>query len=164
MIKRLALGLGVGGTVGLAVAGGLHFALGLKIAAGLLMYLLAMGVGATAGVLAGKPPWRQEAWLESILKAVAGLAFGALITWLATSYVPWSLPFAALGLPTDARLAQILLVMLPLVGGLFGALVGLDNTAEGEKKQPKRARVAALPEVDAIPEPVMGKKGRKGSL
>jgi hypothetical protein len=161
VLKRLALGLFLGLLIGAALASGLHFGLGVRSASGLLGYLLAMGAGATAGVLAGKPPWQQEAWIEAILKAVAGLGFGALVFWLTSSYVPWTLPSATLGLPESTRLAHSVLVSMPLTAGLFGMLVSLDNTSDAPSSKAKRARVQELPEVDAIPEPALRKSGKK---
>jgi len=155
VLKRLALGLLLGLLIGAALASGLHFGLGLRTASGLLGYLLAMGAGATSGVLVGKPPWQQEAWIEAILKAVAGLGFGALIFWLSSSYVPWTLPVATLGLPEGTRLAHALFISMPLTAGLFGTLVSLDNTSDASAPSAKRARVRELPEVDAIPEPAL---------
>jgi len=160
VIQRVGIGFVIGLVIGVGLAAGLHFGLGLGVASGLLMYLLAMGAGATAGVLAGKPPWKQAAWIESILKAIAGLGFGALVVWLSSSYVPWTVPGTPLGLPADTRLAHVLLIVLPLVAGCFGGLVGLDNTTEGESPKAKRVRVGALPEADAIEEPATGKRGK----
>jgi len=162
VLKRLALGLLLGLLIGLGLASGLHFGLGLRSASGLLGYLLAMGAGATAGVLAGKPPWQQEAWIEAILKAVAGLGFGALVFWLTSSYIPWTLPSSVLDLPSGTPLAHTLLISMPLTAGLFGTLVSLDNTSDASaSSSAKRARVRELPEVEAIAEPVSGTSKKK---
>lgn len=165
VIKRAGLGLLIGLCIGAGIAAGLHFGLGVPVASGLLMYLLAMGTGATAGVLAGKPPWRQAAWIEAILKAVAGMGFGALLVWLTSSYVPLTVPGTPLGLPADTRFADALLVILPMVAGLFGVLVGLDNTPDSASAKPRRVRVDAMGELDTleIPEPGKKSKARRSS-
>jgi hypothetical protein len=130
--------------IGGALGAGLHFGLGWATVGGsaLLGYLLAMGTGATAGVLAGKPPWRQAAWIEGVLKAVAGLGFGALAYWLGSSYASFGLPGLLPGLEAGTPWNEATLVMPTVVAGLFGALVELDNTdadatPKGAKRGPK---------------------------
>jgi len=162
VLKRLLIGLLLGLAIGFGMAAGLHFGLGLRSASGLLGYLLTMGAGATAGVLLGKPPWQQEAWIEAILKAVAGLGFGALVFWLGSSYIPWTLP-AVLGLPEGTPLADALLVSMPLTAGLFGTLVSLDNTGDSASKKGKGARVRVpADDDDPFALPVPQKRAAKG--
>jgi hypothetical protein len=167
MLRRLGLGFLKGLIVGAGV--GAAFQLGLAwTLPGLAGYLAAMGTGATAGVLAGRPPWKHDAWIESLLKAVAGLGVGALVYWL-TSYVdapiPLDLPGAIAGTPWRA----VPLVALPLVGAVFGTLVELDNVDGGAdaatKKMGKattRTRVAIddLEDGDEVAPPARAGKKR----
>jgi len=162
VLERLLIGLLLGLAIGAALASGLHFGLGLSSASGLLGYLLAMGAGATAGTLLGKPPWQQEAWIEAILKAVAGLGFGALVFWLGSSYVPWTWPSDLLGVPAGTPLAHVLLVVLPVTAGLFGTLVSLDNTGDASSKKSKGARVrVSADDDDPFAEPAPTKSAAK---
>ncbi|MEM9188965.1 MAG: hypothetical protein AAGF12_07300 [Myxococcota bacterium] len=136
MGKRLLTGLAKGLLIGALLGAGVQFGLG-WITAGLLGYLFAMGVGASAGLLCGKPLWRSEAWLESVLKALAGVGVGALLYFLA-SYVPFGI-FFAIG-PAEAGTAWTShpILFAPLIGGLFGAVVELDNSG-AKKSSTKRS-------------------------
>lgn len=160
MGKRLLFGLLKGLAIGGGLGAALHLGLGWTTTPGLLGYLLAMGTGATAGILAGKPPWRHQAWIEALLKAVAGVAVGALMYWLATDFGAFGLPFDLLGVPSGTPWPELPLLYIPLVAAIFGSLVELDNTGddadEGAGKggsQAKKARIADLEEVEAFPEP-----------
>lgn len=128
MLKRLGIGLLKGVVVGGAVGAGLHFGLGWTAASGLLGYLLAMGVGGTAGVLAGRPPWQHEAWVEGVLKAVVGVGVGALLYWLGSSFAPFDVPFVLPGAKETVPWTDSPLVLAPVVAGIYAALVELDNT------------------------------------
>ncbi len=148
MLKRLALGLVKGLVLGGAIGAAFHFGLGWTAATGLLAYLLAMGVGATTGVLTGKPPWRSQAWIESVLKGVAGIGVGALLYWLASKWGAFEIPFALPGVEAGTPWTTVPLLTAAGIGGAFGMVIELDNTDDGsdapkrEKRQVK-ARVAA---------------------
>lgn len=168
MGKRLLFGLLKGLIIGAGLGAALHFGLGWTTTPGLLGYLLAMGGGATAGILAGKPPWRHQAWIEALLKAVAGLATGALVYWLASDYGAIGLPFEVAGVAAGTPWPELPLLYIPLVAALFGSLVELDNTGDDKAKKSsgggskaKKARVADLEEVEAFPEPFSEKAQRK---
>lgn len=136
-LKRLGVGLVKGLLVGLLVGGTLQLGLGWTEAAGLLGYLLAMGTGATAGILAGTPPWKGEAWIEALLKGFFGLGVGALLYWLASSFASFDLPFPLAGARAGASWTALPILYAPLIGALYGAVVELDNTegkARGDEK------------------------------
>lgn len=163
MVARLGFGLLKGLVVGGAL--GAAFQVGLRWGAttGLLGYLLAMGIGATAGIICGKAPWRAEAWIEAVLKGVFGVAIGALVYWIGTSYLPWSVPLALPYAAAGAEWTSMPLLYAPIIGGLFGMVVELDNDGGsparrkkgGKKNTGKRAprtRVSTLEEDDfALP-------------
>lgn len=150
MLKRLLLGCLKGALLGGAIGSAFHWGLGWTRGEGLLLYLVAMGAGATAGVLVGKPPWQQDAWIESVLKAVAGLAFGALLYWVTSTWAAFGVPFAFDGVAQGTPWTTLPLVVSALVALLFGALVELDHTGGGadtprkQKKAPPKARATAL--------------------
>jgi hypothetical protein len=130
VIGRFFLGLVKGLVIGAALGAAFHFELGITEAGGLLGYLLAMGTGSTAGILVGRPPWRQDAWLESVLKSVAGMALGAGLFFAANRWGFWRLPFTAFGVASGAPFFTVPLVFLPIVGAAFGAIVELDHTRD----------------------------------
>jgi hypothetical protein len=172
VLRRLLIGLAKGLVVGGALGAGLQIGLGWGETSGLLGYLLAMGAGATAGILAGKPPWRAEAWIESVLKGVFGLGTGALVYFLGSSYgsfeVPFALPGAASGTPWTSQP----LLYATAIGGVFGSLVELDNTDDGDKsesesgggsgkaKRSTRVRIGGLDD-DEVMDIVSGGSGKK---
>lgn len=167
MGKRLLVGLLKGLVVGAGLGAALQLGLGWGDTSGLLGYLFAMGVGGTAGLVAGRPLWLSEAWIEAILKAVAGIAVGALLHWL-SSYIAFGLffdlPGAASGTPWTAQP----LLYAPLIGGIFGAVIELDNTEKkssgkdpSKSKGPKvRAAAADLDEFFVEPPKKKNRKAR----
>lgn len=130
MLQRLLFGLLKGLGLGLGVGVIVHFGLGWTVTGGLAGYLLAMGTGATAGVLAGRPPWKRAAWLEGVLKAVVGLGLGLLLFWLADRFASGALPFGLLGAPEGAPWNHLPLLYAPIIATLYGVLVEIDNTPE----------------------------------
>lgn len=122
------MGLVKGLVLGLAIGAGVQLVLGWPVTPDLSGYLLAMGTGATAGVLAGRPPWRREAWLEGVLKAFVGLGLGLLVHWLGDTFAARSLPLALFGAPEGTPWTHVPMLYAPLVATLYGAMVELDNT------------------------------------
>jgi hypothetical protein len=130
MLKRLGLGLLKGLLVGGAIGAGLQLGLGWhgELVAGLLGYLLAMGVAGTTGIFAGKPPWQEGAWIEATLKGLAGVGVGALLYWVSSRWAALDVPFP--GLAQAEPWTSLPAVFAPLVAAVYGSLVELDNTGE----------------------------------
>jgi hypothetical protein len=140
MVKRLLVGLLKGLVLGGAVGAVFHFALGWPVTPGWSGYLIAMGTGATAGTLAGRPPWRREAWLEGIVKATVGLAVGLGLHWLARRFLAGGIPLALGDAPEGTPWTDLPLLFAPAVGAVFGTLVELDNTSERPTLKPQREK------------------------
>ena len=155
MLKRLLIGILKGVTVGSAVAAALYFGLHQGSLEGLLAYVLYGAVGALTGVVAGKPLWKQGAWIEALLRGVFGIAVGCGLYALASSF----LPVAAIPLPAglfprlgDAEVPRLLfqqpLAMAPLLATLYASLIELDNDGKGEGETSTKVRVAGLEDID----------------
>lgn len=130
MLKRLVVGLLKGLVLGGAIGAGIQYGLHWPVpSGGLLGYLLAMGAAGTTGVFAGKPPWREGAWIEALLKGLVGAGIGALLYWLGSSYGALALPFP--GESEALAWTALPVLFLPAIAGVYGSLVELDN-AEGE--------------------------------
>jgi hypothetical protein len=178
MGKRLLLGLVKGLVIGGAIGAGISYGLLWSISSGgLLAFLLAMGAAGTTGVFAGRPPWKEGAWLEALLKGVVGVMVGSLAYWLAATYAAGpELTLPAVGsLPAlaPAPWTGLPVLFLPAIAALYGSLVELDNTGEPEKSEKKkgaapsaapRARVADDAAEDELEEPAATKpaRARKG--
>lgn len=166
MLKRLALGLVKGLLIGGAIGAGLQYGLGWTSAAGLLGFLVSMGVAGTTGVFAGKAPWREGAWIEATLKGMVGVGLGALAYWGLT-YIPFELPFP--GLEGTHALTALPVVFAPAIAAVYGSLVELDNTddEEGSKsgkdsKKGAKARVAVDDDAtDVDEEPAARRRKRR---
>lgn len=143
MLNRLVIGLikgaVIGGAIGAALSYGLHWSVSVG---GILGFLLAMGAAGTTGVFAGRPPWREGAWIEALLKGLFGVGAGALLYWLGSSYaVGPAIPLP--GLEEGAPWPGLPVLFLPVIAGVYGSLVELDNS--GEDKTKKKARSAPPP-------------------
>jgi hypothetical protein len=163
MFKRIFTGLFKGIVIGGGVAAGLQFGLGWATASGLLGYLLAMGIGGTTATLSGRPPWKSGAWVEALLKGFFGVALGALGYWVATTWLPFALPFALGPSLAGAEWTSVPLAYLTVISSLVGILIDLDNTGGGEEDGGKgrkgpRVRVGAE---EAIEEAVLVGGARK---
>lgn len=128
MPRRILIGLLKGLTLGVLLGSLFHFGLGWRVTPGLLGYLIAMGVGATSGILAGRPPWLHEAWLESLLKGVFGLAVGAALYWVAGRFLSFDVAFGVFGAPASTAWTALPLLYAPPIAMLFALIVELDNT------------------------------------
>lgn len=167
MLKRLVVGLLKGLVIGAAIGAGIQYGLLWPVpSGGLLGYLLAMGASGTTGVFAGKPPWREGAWIEALLKGLVGAGIGALLYWLGSTYGALALPFPG---QADAMAWTALPVLfLPAIAGVYGSLVELDNTESGGDEDKRgagtrtagpRARVA----VDAGDDEALGETVHEAS-
>jgi hypothetical protein len=133
MLKRLLIGLIKGLVIGGAIGAGIQYGLHWTISSGgLLGYLLATGASGTTGVFAGKPPWREGAWVEALLKGIGGVIVGGLAYWLGSTYGALELPFP--GMEGATAWTAIPVVFLPAITAVYGSLVELDNTGEDDKK------------------------------
>lgn len=126
MLRRLLFGLLKGLLVGAALGAVLHFGLGATTLTGALAYLFYAAVAAVAGVLAGQPPWRQGAWVGSILKGVFGLALGAGLYALAARFLSVQVPAVA-GLTTAVPASSAPLFFAPALAALYAGLIELDD-------------------------------------
>lgn len=149
MLRRLILGLVVGLVIGGALAFGL-VRLGETTFGGtggdMLAYLSAAVAGTLTGLIAGKPIWASGARIEGGLKALVGalLAAGgmfALRQW-ASGFEP---NLNLLGGGGPLPVGELPMASLPLLGGVLGALFGIDNTdVPRDENGPKpRKRVSA---------------------
>lgn len=127
MLRRLGLGALKGLLTGAVIGAAFHFGLGWTTAAGLLGFLIAMGVGSTTAAITGKPPWRHAAWIEGVLKSSAGLAIGAFLFWV-LGQVTLELPIALPDVPEGSRVSELPLLFAPAIASVVGALIELDNT------------------------------------
>jgi hypothetical protein len=145
--KRLGIGLAkglvVGAAIGCAVLFGAHWS---TPSGGLLAYLLALGVGGTTGIFAGRAPWKEGAWIEASIKGVFGLIAAALLYWLGASYgaarIPWP------GQEHTVAWTSLPPLFLGAIGAIYGALVELDHDGDDEKKSSKKAAAKTRVVVD----------------
>lgn len=138
MLKRLGVGLLKGLLIGGAIGAGLTYGLHWSVAVGgILGFLLAMGAAGTTGVFAGRPPWQEGAWIESLLKGLFGVGVGALVYWLGSTYAAGpAIPLP--GLADAAPWPGLPVVFLPVIAGVYGSLVELDNTGDDGKANKKK--------------------------
>ena len=93
LVVAIVRGLVKGLVIGLALGLVLTFALRWPVPVGsLLGYLAAMAACGTTGIAGGDAPWREGAWLPAALKAVAGVAVGALAYWVLGAHLDAPLP------------------------------------------------------------------------
>jgi hypothetical protein len=128
MFRRLLLGLLKGLVVGAAIGALMHFALGVTIVlAGVLSYLFFGLVASIAGIAAGQPPWREGAWVGSILKAIFGFAIGAGLYWIGQRFLNFDIGGLAGVFPQGATFAQAPLAFAPALAAVFATLIELDD-------------------------------------
>jgi hypothetical protein len=129
---RVILGLLKGGVVGAAL-GALAFKLG--VAGGLAAVVLYALVGGAAGLLCGRPPWRQDTFWTSALKGLFGLAVGGGLYFLARKLLGGAHASftAALGAP-DRPLVEVPLLLGPAIGAIWGIFVEVDDSAGPENR------------------------------
>ena len=138
---RVVLGLLKGAVVG----GALGFAaLKLGVAGGAAAFLTYAAIGGLVGMLCGKPPWRQDTFWTSAIKGLVGVGVGIGLFWLSRKLLGGfhvSLP-ASLGAPPERSIAELPIILGPLVGALWGTIVEVDDggaSGAGDKGKPKTA-------------------------
>lgn len=148
MVTRLGIGLLKGLLLGAAIGAGVTFgAHWVTPSGGVLAYLLALGVGGTAGILGGHAPWRDGAWIVASVKALFGVGVAAALYWLASSYGAASVPWP--GASSPVPWTSVPLLFLPAIGAIYGALVELDHDEGDTKKSGKRPTSKARVAIDA---------------
>lgn len=144
MLSSIGAGLLKGLLVGALVGVGLTYGLRWPMPeGGLLGYLAMVSVGGTTGVLAGRAPWLENAWLEALIKCAIGAAVSALLYWLACQYGHADLPTMVterLHLSTRVRAADASLswlafapLSLTAAGVILGLFIELDHAFGASK-------------------------------
>jgi hypothetical protein len=172
MLSSVGLGLLKGLLVGALLGVGLTYGLRWSMPeSSLLGYLAAIAVGGTTGVLAGRAPWREGAWLEALIKCVLGAAIGPGLYWLACQYLSAALPSFitnALHVPTsvregDAPLSWVAFApaLLGAVGVLLGLVIELDHAFGGDDD--KSGKPKAKKKTDVFADTESGAQSTKPS-
>jgi hypothetical protein len=122
---RVILGLLKGGVVG-ALDGAGAYKIG--IGGGFLATVTYAVVGGLAGILCGRPPWRQDTVWTTALKGIFGAVVGGALYWGAGKLFGGAhVALAAkLGVP-DRPLVDLPVLMGPLIGAVWGGFVELDD-------------------------------------
>jgi hypothetical protein len=125
---RLVVGLLKGGLIGFGV-GMLSWRIGMT---GVPAFVDAGIIGALVGIFGGRPPWRQETIWTPALKGIFGVVIGIGLYWLAHKVldgVHFGLA-VKLGAP-DKPIPDVPVVLGPMIGAIWGALVELDDSGSG---------------------------------
>jgi len=146
---RVVLGLLKGGLVGAAI-GALAFKLG--VTGGIPAFVAYGLVGGLVGIIAGRPPWRQETLWTSWLKGIFGFAIGLGLFWGARKLLGGVHASFAVGLgaPPDRPFVEIPFLLGPAIGALWGVLVEVDDSS-GAKPPAKGDKGAAAAQSPAAP-------------
>jgi hypothetical protein len=139
---RVVLGLLKGGVVGGALG---WAALKLGVAGGAAAFATYALIGGLVGMVCGKPPWRQDTFWTSAIKGLVGIGVGIGLYLLGRKLLGGahvSLP-AALGAPPDSSIAELPILLGPLVGAIWGGIVEVDDggsagAADKNKPQPPK--------------------------
>jgi hypothetical protein len=132
---RILLGLLKGGAVGAAFG---YLAIRMNIASGTTALLLYGVIGAVAGLVCGKPLWRQETLFTPLLKAIFGLGVGIGATLLARKFLSGvHVPIAAIPGATEHAFPDVPMLLGPAIGFLYGALIELDDAGGSEPAKRK---------------------------
>ncbi len=129
-LRITALGLLVGASLGLAAGASVQFGLARLDTTAVGSYLLAMGVGATAAVLGGEPPWRRTSYVEPVLRAAFGLLIGAILAGAAAALFDGVWPFALEAGSEALPWTRRPLALGAFVGGVTGALTALERLSD----------------------------------
>ena len=137
---QLLLGSLKGILFGGVIGGGLGYGfMQLGLTHGVLSYIFFGLIGALVGFAAGKPFWKHSPWyVVPVIKAVVGFGVCLGLFALAHNYIGGlSLGFIQKG----ATLSNTTYVLGAIIGIVFGALVGLDESVDdkpdNEQKEKK---------------------------
>ena len=139
---RVVLGLLKGAVVGGAIG---WAALKLGIGGGAGAFATYAVIGALVGILCGKPPWRQDTIWTPAIKGIVGLGVGIGLYLLGRKVLGGlhiALP-ASLGVAPERSLAEVPLLLGPVIGAVWGMLIELDDG--GSKAKEAGAAGAAPP-------------------
>jgi hypothetical protein len=134
MLKRLLVGLVLGGILGAAIAAVLVQGLGIAFTGSggaVFAYLAAAVTGSLTGLITGKPIWSATGKIEAGLKAFFGtlLALGAMFALRQWAKVEVDLTALKAG---SGELGQLPAASLPIIAALLGGFFELDNTPASE--------------------------------
>ena len=141
---RVVLGLLKGAVVGGAIG---WVALKLGVGGGAAAFATYAVIGALVGIVCGKPPWRQDTIWTPALKGIVGLGIGIGMYWLAGKVlggVHIALP-ASLGVAPERSLAEVPLLLGPVIGAVWGLLIELDDGGKAKAKDAGAAGAAPPP-------------------
>jgi hypothetical protein len=138
---RVVLGLLKGGAVGALIGWG---ALKLGIGAGAAAVACYALIGGLAGIIAGKPPWKQDTFWTSALKGLFGLVVGIALYFgarrlLGGTHAAFT---TAWGIP-DRPLVEVPLLLGPIIGAAWGIFVEIDDSVGGGDKAAAKAKPKA---------------------
>lgn len=150
----MAIGRALFGLIkGLVVGGAFGYCL-LKLGnpSGFLVYLCCGIVGAVVGLFCGRVPWQAETIWTPVLKMVFGLGMGMGMYAIGHRFMP-GMSLTIQGL-TEAVPLSSGAVLAPLVGGLYGLFVEVDDGGSSStaalpaKSKSSKSAEKALPEAD----------------
>jgi len=122
---RILLGLLKGGVIGAVIA---YLAERAGITSGTLALLVYGVIGAVAGLVCGKPLWRQDTLFTPLLKAIFGFGVGVAATFVARKFLSGvTLPIAVIPGAADHPFPDVPLLLGPAIGILYGSLIELDD-------------------------------------
>ena len=144
MLKRLLSGLVKGALIGSLLAVVLVKGLGmLSFPGALVAYPVVMLLGATTGLVAGKPIWAKGAKIEAGVKAVVGAGIASVELLLLRKWLNVDLDLSLIGAGAGA-IGTLPAASLPLVAAALALVFEADNTDEQPVHGGKRQRVASV--------------------
>jgi hypothetical protein len=147
LVVGLFLGVVIGGLAAAAIVAGLRLTTFDGAGGAAFAYLAAALTGVLTGLVAGKPIWAADAKIEAGLKAFFGALMGAGMMFALRRWAGgWVVDLSALGAGGKGAVGELPAASLPLIAGVLGVLLELDNTGgeSSEKGLPqKRTRIAA---------------------
>ena len=116
-------------------------ALKLGIAGGFLAVVAYALIGGLTGIVAGRPPWRQETVWTTALKGIFGALVGGGLYWVARKVLGGAhlAMVGRLGLP-DRPLVELPALLGPLIGAVWGIFVEIDDGIGAKPAAAKPAR------------------------